>query len=364
MLVNENSYVSSSRYAHRHIIEIDYLRCFAIFAVIYIHTASATMRVEETANLIPVIYLNSLAQFAVPLFICISGFVLYLSYKPSEGVISFYKKRYLRIIPPYLIFSTIYLIANIFKAKISEGMWDIPTTLDIIYAYVFAESNPHMWFFLIIIELYLLYPVLERIYRAILKMNMEWLFLLATLLLQVLWNIFSVDLVIVLDGVAHPLTNKIFLCTIFYFVLGICLSNHYNGVRHFLKSAWIYLLSLLTGLLCIFIPLMFSIMNVGDGIVGEVGFCTLAILVLFSIGIYLTDNSKFDQLVVIGAYSFGIYLIHPLIQGLFGYIIYPMIGIDPSMLIYYILVFITTSLISILGVYIIQKLPFHRYIIG
>ena len=109
-----------------HVTEIDYLRCFAILAVIYIHTAAATTRVDEIPNLdlFPVIYLENLAQFAVPLFICISGFVLYLSYKPSEGVRSFYRKRYMRIIPPYLLFSAVYLIANIFKTRFSEGIWN------------------------------------------------------------------------------------------------------------------------------------------------------------------------------------------------------------------------------------------------
>lgn len=349
-----------------HVTEIDYLRCFAILAVIYIHTAAATTRVDEIPNLdlFPVIYLENLAQFAVPLFICISGFVLYLSYKPSDGVRSFYRKRYMRIIPPYLLFSAVYLIANIFKTRFSDGIWNIPSSADVISAYMFAESNPHMWFFLIIIELYLIYPILERIYNYILKLKIEGPFIITALLLQLLWNTYSSDMSVVIDGMSHPLTNKIFLCMIFYFVLGICISNHYDQVRHFLKTSWMCIISVITGLLCVIVPLQLSVTNIENSAIGVIGYCTVAIFVLFSLGIYLADNSKCTLFVTIGVYSFGIYLIHPLIQGFFGYIIFPVIGINPSMYLYYLLVFISTSIISILGVYLIQKLPYHRYIIG
>lgn len=349
-----------------HVIEIDYLRCFAILAVIYIHTAAATTRVGEISNLdlFPVIYLENLAQFAVPLFICISGFVLYLSYKPSEGIRSFYRKRYLRIIPPYLIFSAVYLVANIFKTRASESIWNVPSFVDVISAYIFAESNPHMWFFIIIIELYFIYPILDQVYNAILKLKIEWLFLVTALLLQLLWNTWSSDIGIIIDGVSHPITNKIFLCMIFYFVLGMYINNHYAKIRNFLKTSWMYIISVLTGLLCMLVPILLPITNIETGAVEGLGFCTLVIFVLFSLGIYLADNAKCHLFVVIGVYSFGIYLIHPLIQGFFGYILFPMIGINPSMYLYYLLVFIFTSAISILGVYLIQKLPYHRYIIG
>ena len=154
----------------KHFVEIDYLRCFAILAVIAIHTAAAVTRVENPTEFFAVSLWNNLSSFAVPLFICISGFVLYLSYNHNAKK-TFYKKRFQRIIPPYLIFTLIYIVANIFKNYVVTGMFQIPSCGNIINSFLFATSNEHMWFFLIIIELYLFYPIISVLFQKFVKHN-------------------------------------------------------------------------------------------------------------------------------------------------------------------------------------------------
>lgn len=345
----------------KHFVEIDYLRCFAILAVIAIHTAAALTRVENPTEFCVVNLWQDISSFAVPLFICISGFVLYLSYNPNAKR-TFYKKRYQRIIPPYLIFTIIYLIANIFKEYVVSGIFQIPSAEVIVNAFLFATSNEHMWFFLIIIELYLFYPIFSAVYQKLLKNKIDWILLLLAFIVQMAWNMVSGGLFVFVNGSAVYLSNKVFLCMIFYFILGMYLSEHYSVVcriLHHIKSVILLgSISVVTAIFAFMTPQVLP-----DGFFSLV-YCVSAILFLFSVSQNIVKISNKNIFVTVGLYSFGIYLIHPLIQGLFGYVIYPLITITPSTWIYYPLVFITTTVLSILGVYLIKKLPYNQYIIG
>ena len=73
-----------SVHSRKHFVEIDYLRCFAILAVIAIHTAAALTRIENPADFYVVSLWQDIASFAVPLFICISGFVFFAEIKETH----------------------------------------------------------------------------------------------------------------------------------------------------------------------------------------------------------------------------------------------------------------------------------------
>lgn len=351
----------SSVHFGKHFVEIDYLRCFAILAVIVIHTAAALTRVENPADFYVVGLWQDISSFAVPLFICISGFVLYLSYLPSAKT-TFYKKRFQRIIPPYLIFTVVYLVANIFKHYVIYGLYQIPSTGVIVNAFLFATSNEHMWFFLIIIELYLIYPIISAVYQKLVKHKMDWIFLILALLVQMAWNMMSGGLFVFVNGSAVYLSNKVFLCMIFYFILGMYLSEHYSVVcRILFRVKSVILLGFISVVTAIF---AFMIPQVLPGGISVLVYCVSVILLLFSVSKHLVKISDRNIFVTIGLYSFGIYLIHPLIQGLFGYVIYPIFTVTPEIWVYYPLVFLTTTVLSTLGVYLIKKLPYNKYIIG
>ena len=87
--------------------EIEMLRAFAIFGVVGIHTLNITLWNYNKALFdVVAYYLN----YAVSLFVLISGLVLGLKYRYDFPVISFYKKRALSIIPQYLVFSSAYIL--------------------------------------------------------------------------------------------------------------------------------------------------------------------------------------------------------------------------------------------------------------
>lgn len=343
-----------------HLVEVDYLRCIAILAVIYIHTAAALSRAGDLSSLYPVALLNTLAQFAVPLFICISGFVLFR--KPVQEAKEFYRRRFLKILPPYLIFTAVYLAANTCKSWVISDIPEIPTLSDILTAYLFAESNPHMWFFLIIIELYILYPLLSWIYFRAVDRGWEVKLLFLSLILQVLWTAFSQELTFFFCGTEQTITNKLFLCMLFYFVLGMYLRQHYSMIRKVLMSLRVYLLMLLIAPVAVLQSL--HLLPSGLSLLVGVGFCLALILVSFSVSLSLTRDHRWPALRTIGLYSFGIYLIHPLIQGALGYVVFPSLGIVPEMLIYYVLVFGATTVLSVATVALLRKLPGNQYLLG
>ena len=77
----------------RYFDEINILRAFAILAVISIHV-SAYFTHMGTINGLAALYMSIdvLSHFAVPLFIAISGFVLYNKYFDDIDIKRFYKK--------------------------------------------------------------------------------------------------------------------------------------------------------------------------------------------------------------------------------------------------------------------------------
>ena len=149
---------------------------------------------------------------------------------------------------------------------------------------------------------------------------------------------------------------------LFYFVLGMYLRQHYSMIRKVLMSLRVYLLMLLIAPVAVLQSLY--LLPSGLSLLVGVGFCLALILVSFSVSLSLTRDHRWPALRTIGLYSFGIYLIHPLIQGALGYVVFPSLGIVPEMLIYYVLVFGATTVLSVATVALLRKLPGNQYLLG
>jgi len=158
-----------------------------------------------------------LGRFAVPLFIFISGFVLTMRYRKSLSVKSFLQKRFLRILIPYIIFSCV----GIFLYTI----WGEPITFDSLWrSFAYFNVISYYYFIAIILELYLLFPILLRVYSYVNKKRLDWLFLLSIAAIQVgyyFFDVFYLNQVIVMGSWNWVLQQRVFVNWIFFFVLGI-----------------------------------------------------------------------------------------------------------------------------------------------
>ena len=93
---------------------IDFLRVLAMAAVILGHVTAAYIHNESSFTLLgmnPAFFLNQAARFSVPMFFLLSGFSLGLREQPLSSP-AFWKGRFLRVLPPYLIWTLIYELWN------------------------------------------------------------------------------------------------------------------------------------------------------------------------------------------------------------------------------------------------------------
>jgi surface polysaccharide O-acyltransferase-like enzyme len=174
----------------RKISEIDFLRGFAIFGVILIHISSYYTKMENTNILLSVnVFVDCFVSYAIPLFIFISGFVLAVNYYKDFSVWNFYKKRLSVIIPPYLFFSILYILFT--SIKIEPFGFELPTWKEALIRIITANGYFHLWFFALIIQFYIFYPLIIRAYRFLKFKNQDYLPLIISFIIQVCWNLYG-----------------------------------------------------------------------------------------------------------------------------------------------------------------------------
>ena len=367
-------------YQNARIKEIDFLRSFAILAVIAIHTST---------NFSKIFYLNSLvifnlvidvfSQYGVPLFIFISGFVLSNKYYGLFSVKEFYKKRVMSILPQYFIFSILYIS---FFAVLSGKF---PLFSEIFLKIITANSAIHMWFFLTIAGFYIFYPLIIAIYSYFDERNKLFAFLMLSLIFQVTW---SISVLIIENGGYDPLfiylAKRVFIPYLFYFVLGIYVSKNFHSVCVYLESMKKYktILLLILALITIIIS-FFWIVGFGYYVKGfdsfysmsrlyfsipvilEVLYYPLIFLLIFGVSskIMKKDNLLASIMYSLGRHSFGIYLVH------FFFITLITIQLEHFYIytdnwIFYPILFVTTTLLSLLSVILISNLPLGELAVG
>lgn len=139
---------------------LDLLRVFACFLVIwqhviepyYAHPDLTVVRNEDTSI---VGWINSLTPIEVPLFVMISGYFLL----PLRMEVSaFFKRRFTRILYPFVCWCIIYAVYFMFYR--GDTLTDCLINISHIPVN-FGTEIGHMWFIYMLLGLYLLVPVLS-----------------------------------------------------------------------------------------------------------------------------------------------------------------------------------------------------------
>ncbi|WP_027415505.1 acyltransferase [Aneurinibacillus terranovensis] len=346
--------------------EIDYLRAFAIAAVIVIHV-SAYFTSIKTINSIVVVsmFLDVLAHYAVPLFIFISGFALALKYKKIESIGKFYGKRAKSILPQYLCFTIVYTL--FFNEPNAPGV----ILRKIVHNFMWAGAAYHLWFYAIIVQIYALFPLVLAVYNYVEKRwKSEWLVLLA-LLIQTVWNVYYI---------VSPTFISIALSQIFYLVFGMYICRTYTSISTWIHSvklsnytatAGIFLVTAaisafwMSGLLKY--KLFYSIKPsyfIGPAILEPALYLFIFVLCFRMAHTLAKWKNPFTAIIQkIGRFSFGIYLVHVLVLKLLisGFAV---VNLKPAHLLFYPLLYLGTLAFSFLLVYLISLLPYSQFIVG
>lgn len=373
--------------------EIDYLRGFAILAVVATHTSARFIQIPNINLLLIInVIIDVFSHFAVPLFIFISGFVLSLNYKGSFSKKTFLQKRVKSILPPYIFFSTLYITFRIIQSAII-GNLKFPSLMDISFYFLTASSYYHLWYFALIIQFYVFYPYIMKIYEGFKNEGKTFFLIFLALTTQQIWLIIRDIAVTFLksstyfnsitsfNAILITLLDRIFLSHIFYFVIGIYVCQNYEYVldKIFKVKKWVLPATvIITGVISALwingivkygsyynIPQSyFLIPDLLESIYFPFIFSILFII-SFNFSVIKNKYSNYSKaILVIGRYSFGIYLIHALYMTIIQTLVFPQFGVDFNNLIFYPVLFISTLLLSYFSIYLMTYLPHSEIITG
>lgn len=350
--------------------EIDYMRGIGALCVVLIHTVAFSVTVKPFNNMATVIHLINLSvKFAVPLFFFISGFVLFNKYSGKIHLADFYKKRFLSVVPQYILISFTYMFYHVFfGASISKTQF--------FSNLVFGESSYHLWFFIVLIQFYLFYPMIQKLY---LSCKDRTGLLVTIMLIQTAYSIISYVVfpnISVISPYLYRLKTIVLLSNIFYLLFGMYLRDNYQELKTYFSRinafplATIYCLFILGWGLFEIIPLRegYSYGLIPPiyraGLLALRPLSMIFVMPLLFVVAIKSVNTRIDSWIIrIGKYSFGIYLIHLFFNEAIIKIL-ARFNIDWNDFAFYPILFLGTMFLSYYCCVILSYLPFSKYLIG
>ncbi len=343
---------------------VDVLNCIAIFFVLVMHSAQlAHFGTSKDTNFMATNILQSVCIPAVYIFFMNSGATL-LNYRKRQSTRQFALRRIRRVLVPFLVWTVIYYLFDIkhgaFPGPIRHPH---PGIRDFISAFANNDINNIFWFFYAILALYLVTPILSTLIDDHKKI-LSWI--------VVGYFVFN-DGLYYLQGLGHlNLTTKYIIQPLIsssylgYFILGYLISVNYLSRR---TENWLIIVGMITLLLSILDVLLdwkvIFFNNIGP--------------FLYSVALYLlikrgTDHIKNTKILAIFAKlsgaSLGIYILHPLVYALLDKVTY---GIGVSEWQTYLTVLnnpvhiyllpIVTYIILSIGILLLKKIPFVKYVL-
>ena len=301
----------------------------------------------------------------------LSGFYLSLNTR-NESPIPFYRRTLKFLIVPYVTYSLAY---SILKLREGLSLWLLTKNL------LTASASAHLWFGLLVIQLYVLHPFVSRLYR---RHRSRELVVVAAFVVQIAWSVF-VSLVL---GESDPLRTDasttarlaglLFASHIGYFVAGYYLLERSTEAAHFLRNA---------GFLCAagavwaasaaVIALNWGVGRAqGDSFAESLGSCVMigVSLPLMSLAAFATIVAAAQELMSLaanrlrnflhslGLYSYGIYYLHGFAIWLVSWVLRRAIHLSRTDAAFYLLMFLLTPLLTLWCVRFLAKLPFGKYV--
>ncbi len=194
---------------------VDYIRVIACFLVMLVHASenfygadvsglagNMSQLANESNRIWVAIWDGGAGRISVPLFMIVSAFLL-VPMREGMTMTQFYKRRFKRILPPFIFFLLLYT----FLPLLWGGMtWEQSMADFKMLPFNFPSMGGHLWFMYPLISLYLIIPVVspwlerasardERIFLGIFAFTtlIPWLhrFVSAELWGECFWNGFS-----------------------------------------------------------------------------------------------------------------------------------------------------------------------------
>ena len=269
----------------KHLKDVDVAIGIAIMLVVYGHLLFNVKDLDWFVNSRKLIY-----KFHMPLFMFFSGFLMSYTYKPvnnTEEYFVFLKKKIKKFLPPYLLFSLIFLAFDylFYGLSISE----LKETVISIFIYPSESSAGFLWYVYVLLEFYIVFPLLMMIAK-----NHLFKLLLFTVVLQFI-------------HVPKFLGLYFFASYFLFIVLGIVVTKHLELYYRYLSKFGL-----------IFVAQFVIVLTVAAA--GYVQFPKVimglsSIPAIHYISIKLLSFKWSSKLMYIGQHSFYIYLMNTLVMG-------------------------------------------------
>ncbi len=312
------------------IAEIPLLRAIGIIGVVLIHVAAGFLQVSsyvDAPGYIIYSFINQAARYAVPLFIFVSGFTLFYNYPRWEGfpIREYFQKRLGRILVPYIVWSIIYYIVTLY-ITLPQGEKILASALLVTFGknLLLGSSFYHLYFFLLIIQFYVLFPAFLFLWSrkpSHLKLWCAVCFAVQILLSIYVNYLYDTSQSGFLNGLAEH-QHRFFPFFIAYFVLGAYLATRLDDLRK--ASRYLSLSLVVSALAAIALTAEFvyfvvirrlplNALAVADTRPGIVIYALILILSLYWLSIKVNECAGWpaQTLARLGDRAYGIYLIHP-----------------------------------------------------
>lgn len=335
-------------------IYLDYLRVLAIIAVVTIHVTapyySGGYGLDESvwwvANL-----LNALSRFSVPVFVMISGALLL---GKRVGVLDFYRKSSLRIIPPLIFWNLIYVVFNAaIEGGVPGAVWQLKAGI-----FIDGYAAKHLWYLSMFSCLIFFAPFINQYINGDAPGERGLLVLLAAFFI-----FFVVEWVasIVKDLMDVSISwFKYFPLYMAYFIGGYFLDRHHHRLPLSVFGACVLLLILSVvgifgnyyyGLASGSFRDYFVLSNTGPLLF------LISFLIFFTFRRSVFFMNERIWLLKLSEASFGVYLIHPIFIYLVGRALSPMADVPLARIMISIPL---VTLLSFLAVGVLRRLSFMR----
>lgn len=334
----------------------DNLRSLATIAVIILHvTAPLLTSMESLTNWWIGNIIESSVRFSVPVFFMLTGALLF---DKEYSIGSFLKRRFFRVILPFLFWSIPYILFGLTLKILHKEELNFFKVFIFIIDQFKNGSSYHFWFVYTLLGIYFFIPIISKWIRN--STNNEILYFL------ILWLITVLFTYPILSIFKTKIDFSYFTGFLGYTVLGYYLKKiNFDSFR---KKDLIAIGLFITGLVITIIGtyFLFKLKEKMDELYYE--YLTLNVL-MCSIGVYLFIKDKniknlfiLKFLNLMNKFSYGIYLVHVLVltfltkAGITCLFIHPLIGIP--------LTSILCLTFSTLIINVVNKLPYGKYISG
>ena len=307
--------------------ELYYIRAIAAMGILIIH-ASAGFAVNSefgSRAMYLAIFLNQFFRFGSPIFMMVSGLVLFYNYRSTEefNTKKFYTKKVKFILVPYIIWSIIYF----FYPHIAH---DVPLTGERLAglgrALLLGEAYSHLYFIFLIFQFYIVLPLLIKYLAKPMEESpfkvFTFFFLLQGSILVYSYYFKNPNA----TGIIRLFNRyhwKLLFSWSFYFITGGLIGIHYEKLVDFIENniKKIFVGYIITMIFYVGHVYYIVISNGNRDLYSKFGSIRphTMIYAIFTMPvlIWLTRRmvGKYETLKNFGTYSFGVYFSHPLILG-------------------------------------------------